>query len=244
MIDDFVSYEDRLEAVIDVVYCIDLTSDMKPISDKIKKAVKEFHDVLQKEMYEKAYRTVRELRVRVIGFRDIYCDGAEAFEESDGFFGLPGQEEEFKAFVDRLEFKGGAGHCSSSMEALSKAIQSDWVKAEDDSVRKRHIIVMFTGTQAHPLEKARGYPGDNYPQDMPKSYIELIDRWSGQDLPEGGSAFNIDQIGKRLVFFAPESCEPWSCVADDFDNCIPYFVEPDKDGLDTLGNIYGGIIYC
>lgn len=221
-----------LDVYADIVYCIDLTASMKPIIQKVKETASTLHTDLQQIMMERYQRNIRQLRIKVIGFRDLYCDGAYAFEESDGFFTLPEQAEEFKAFVDKLEAKGGGDIPESSLEALAKAMQSEWCETVDASTRKRHVIILFTDASAHPLEKAEGYTGDNYPENMPKSYAELIDWWSGQGSLENGTPVTIDPLAKRLALYAPEGCDPWTNISDDFDNCMPCFIEPDKGGID------------
>ena len=218
----------------DIVYCIDLTASMSPIIQKVKDFVRTFHEDLQRVMLT-YNRSIKQLRIKVIGFRDIYCDGAYAFEVSD-FFRLPDQNTEFLSFVDKLEAKGGGGGSENSLEALAMAMQSDWCTTIDNSVRKRHMVVLFTDASAHPLEKASTYTGTNYPENMPKSYLELVDWWSGQGSISSDVYFNMNQRAKRLVLYAPEGSEPWTDIADDFDCCFAQFIMPEKGGSDIIYN--------
>lgn len=220
-----------LDVYADIVYCIDLTSSMKPIIDKVKATALTLHSDLQEVMQTKYSRSVRKLRIKVIGFRDAYCDGGKSFEVSE-FFNLPDEADRFKAFVDGLEAKGGGDIPENSLEALAMAMRTDWITTHDSSVRKRHIIVLFSDAPAHELEKAKLGTDRNYPENMPESYSELVDWWNGQGALGGGHSVNMDQISKRFALFVPENCEPWSYVADDFDNCVPCYIEPDKGGAD------------
>lgn len=220
-----------LDVYADIVYCIDLTSSMKPIIDKVKATALTLHKDLQDVMRNNYQRSIKQLRIKVIGFRDAYCDGSKSFEVSD-FFYLPNESKEFKNFVDRLQAKGGGDIPENSLEALAMAMQSDWCTTLDNAVRKRHIIVLFTDASAHNLEKSNDGTDGNYPMNMPKTYSELIDWWCGQGSLGNGHAVNMDQIAKRLALFAPENSEPWGNIADDFDSCLTNNIAPDNGGRD------------
>ena len=220
-----------LDVYADIVYCIDITSSMKPIIDKVKATALTLHKDLQEVMKSNYQRTIKQLRIKVIGFRDAYCDGSRSFEESR-FFELPKEASQFKSFVDGLQAKGGGDIPENSLEALAKAMQSDWCTTIDNSIRKRHIIVLFTDASAHPLEKSKNGIDDNYPNNMPESYSELIDWWCGQGALGSGHSVNMDQIAKRLALFAPEDSDPWANIADDFDSCLTNYIAPDNGGRD------------
>ncbi len=217
-----------LDTYADLVYCIDLTGSMAPIIRKVKQTARTLHQELQKKMRENYNREIIQLRIKVIGFRDIYVDGSLAFEESR-FFNLPAETDEFQDFVDKLEAKGGGDIPESSLEAIAKAMQVDWCRTIDDSIRKRHVIVLFTDASAHPLEKAFSYTGTNYPANMPDSYSSLVDMWFNQnsEIP-----VTIDQTAKRIAIFAPEGLEPWGNLSEDFN--VSYFqpIDPNNGGVD------------
>ena len=242
VVDQVVPQEDQeqlgtMDVYADIVYCIDLTASMRPIIQKVKDTARTLHEDLQKVMQENYQRSIKQLRIKVIGFRDFYCDGDYALEQSP-FFYLPDEADAFKRFVDKLEAKGGGDIPENSLEAVALAMQSDWCTTLDSSIRKRHIIVLFTDASAHPLEKAAGYSGSNYPDNMPKSYTELVDWWSGQGALASGTTVEMDQVAKRLALFAPEGSEPWTDLADDFDNCLTNYIVPDNGGRDiTTDNL-------
>ena len=220
-----------LDVYADIVYCLDLTQSMKPILDKVKATALTLHNDLQNVMSTNYQRSIKQLRIRVIGFRDAYCDGSKSFEISR-FFYLPDEAAEFKSFVDKLEAKGGGDIPENSLEALALAMKSDWCQTIDATIRKRHIIVMFTDASAHDLEKSRKGTDSNYPAGMPKDYSELVDWWCGQGSLASGSCVNMDDIAKRLAIYAPEGCDPWQNISDDFNNCILNHIEADKGGAD------------
>ena len=134
---------DVMETYADIVYCIDLTSSMTPIINKVKETARQLHSDLQEMMLKNYQRHIKRLRIKVIGFRDAYCDGPLSFEVSK-FFSLPAETEEFYAFVNRLRAKGGGDIPENSLEALALAMKSDWCQTLDNNIRRRHIIVLFT----------------------------------------------------------------------------------------------------
>ncbi len=220
-----------LDVYADIVYCLDLTSSMKPIIDKVKETALTLHDKLQHVMSTNYQRSIKQLRIKVIGFRDAYCDASKAFEISR-FFYLPEEAAEFKSFVDGLEPKGGGDIPENALEALALAIKSDWCKTIDNSIRKRHIVIMFTDAPAHPLEKSKDGTDSYYPEGMPAEYVDLVDWWCSQGKLASGTCVEMDPIAKRIAVYAPESCEPWTDIADDFDNAYTCYIKPDNGGAD------------
>src|SRR5687768_13117278 len=90
---------------VDVVLCIDATGSMSSIIDRVKHSALSFYDDLMAKMRTKG-RSIDELRVRIIAFRDYYADGTNAVSESD-FYSLPQEKEGFNAFVRSISADGG-----------------------------------------------------------------------------------------------------------------------------------------
>ena len=67
----------------------------------------------------------RQLRVRVVAFRDLVADGDAAVEESP-FFALPDERARFSEFVGGLRAEGGGDAPESGLEAVALAINSPW----------------------------------------------------------------------------------------------------------------------
>ena len=132
-----------------------------------------------------AEREVQQLRIKVIGFRDL--TDREDFEESD-FFTLPEDTAAFKSFVDKLVATGGGDNPETGLDAVARAMCSDWVK---EGTRKRHIIMVWT-------DAATKMPGiQNMRSDLPKSLAE----WrSWYEDPQTGK---MDSAAKRLIIFGP-----------------------------------------
>ena len=150
---------------VDIVMCIDVTGSMQDCIDTVKSRALQFWPDLQ-DALKAASKNVSDVRVKVIAFRDFEADGANALQESR-YFNLSDQgssdPEEYKQFVSGLVADGGGDEPENALEALTLAIQSDWVQTGD---KRRHVIVMFTDASAHKLENAnRSNP--NYPQNMP-----------------------------------------------------------------------------
>ena len=193
---------------VDVVLCIDATGSMSSIIDRVKHSALRFYDDLMAKMRTKG-RSIDELRVRIIAFRDYYADGANAVSESD-FYSLPQEKEGFNAFVRSISADGGGDDPENGLEALALAIQSDWTTAGD---KRRHVVVVWTDTSAHPLERNEGSKPGNYPNDLPKNFDDLTDMWEGQ------TYLNIST--KRLVVFAPDAYA-WTDIANNWENVVHY----------------------
>jgi hypothetical protein len=195
---------------VDIVLCIDQTGSMEPIMNQVKERALSFHKDFRREL-ESMDKNVDTLRVRVIGFRDYQYNDYPPMEISE-FFELPDKESQFSSFANNLEAAGGGDEPESGLEALAFAIKSDW---NTRSVKKRHIIVIWTDTSFHPLGTGRGSEKEyvDYPSsDLPKNMDELTDWWDGQS---GRMDFNA----KRLLIFAPDT-EGWSEICTHWEKAI------------------------
>ena len=181
---------------VDIVMCIDATGSMASIIDDVKRNALSFYQKFVDEMEAKA-KSVQQLRIKVIAFRDYSVD-SEAMVESK-FFVLDEESREFHDFVNAIEASGGGDEPESSLEALALAMKSDWVRT--GSVR-RHVIIMYTDASALKLGEKSGETG--YPSGMPSDLAELREWWEGQ---------RMEKRAKRLLVFAPDM-EPWSDMVD------------------------------
>lgn len=184
---------------VDIVYVIDGTGSMQNLLDAVKeRALRLYQDILD-GMRDKALK-VSKMRIKVIVYRDIYVD-AHPFEESE-FFVLPDQQEEFHAFVRSIRAKGGGDTPESGLEALYRAIHSDFTPMYGTSGRKgRQIIVVMTDAPAHALNDLRRNEDPLYPRDMPHSLAEL----------ENDYMDCLDGAARRLIVFAPNDT-PWPTI--------------------------------
>jgi hypothetical protein len=191
---------------------------MGGILDTVKANALKFYPDLQKALEEKD-KNVENLRIKVIAYRDFYCDGDNALKQSE-FIDIRSNVESFNSFINNLEPDGGGDEPENGLEALALAINSDWTK---DGDRQRHIIVVYSDASTHPLEKNAGSKPSNYPQDMPKDFNELTDLWEGQKL---------SLSAKRLLLFTPDSTV-WTDMPIHWQNVIHY---PSKasNGLEKL----------
>ena len=195
--------------VVDIVFCIDCTGSMSPVLDASKALALGFHDELERDLVEQQ-KTIDQLRVKVIAFRDYYVDGADSMSESR-FFALPDDASDYAAFVSGLKASGGGDEPESGLEAFALAMKSDWNTADG---RKRQVICILTDASAHPLEKAGSGAPSHYPSDLPKTFDALADKWEGE----------MDEKARRLVIFAPEAY-PWNEICPDqggFSDAIHY----------------------
>lgn len=129
---------------VDIALCIDGTGSMGDIIGDAKKQALNFYPDFKKAMEEKE-KSVGNLRVRLIVFRDLKID--EPMELTD-FYNLPDQEAEFADRVNLIEAKGGGDEPESALEALIEATKSNWT-ALQSAARQRHVIVLWTDASAH-----------------------------------------------------------------------------------------------
>lgn len=123
-----------IDTNVDIVFAIDATESMQPLIDKVKSLTLSFREELEKGLKENR-RIIKNLRIKVIVFRDYYVDDKYAMEESR-FFILPEEKQEFYNFVSKIKAGGGGDEPESGLEALALALRSDFVK---DGDKKRHV---------------------------------------------------------------------------------------------------------
>ena len=211
------SVSTEIETNVDIVFVIDVTGSMSGTIDTVKKATLTFHESLKEKLAE-YHRSLSQLRVKVVWFRDYYADGTSAYGESE-FMELPAQKEDFYSFVSGLTATGGGDTPETSLEALTLAMRSDFVQ---EGERKRHIVILFTDAPAHPFEERETLTKEAnkakrtviYPDNMPKDLDEFYNAWDGNSKNQGMLGANrrttkLDLTGRRLILFAPDQY-PWN----------------------------------
>ncbi|MGR7001568.1 protein kinase domain-containing protein [Yinghuangia aomiensis] len=96
-------YQGNLQYAVDIVLCIDATGSMYPVLDNVKASALQFHDRLDSVMAKKG-KSISQLRLKTIAFRDFGDDPATAIEQTD-FLRLPDQAKESRAV--RQRHRGG-----------------------------------------------------------------------------------------------------------------------------------------
>lgn len=161
---------------VDIVFAIDLTVSMQPYIDKIKKCVCNYGTYFI-ERAKKINRKIRQMRVRVIGFRDFYSDGFDAIEKSRTFI-IPEEQDAFISYVNGLSPMGGGNGYSNSLEALSIAMSMDWYNPIAPFYKEKDFIILFTCNDAYPIEKGTKCANPFYPKYAPCTYSDLIAKWN------------------------------------------------------------------
>lgn len=188
----------RLQYFVDIVFCIDMTSDMTA-SESLVEFMKRGKENFRKSLIKDDYSNRNNLRVRFVLFRDYKCDNDPMVESK--FFNIDTEYEDAISFLEAQPCPSGGGDMAeNSLEALALAMKSDWV--ETQGVR-RHVIVLMTDGYAKPLGECKECPG--YPADMPASYDELLALWDG-----------MDRRSKRLILFAPD-VSPYADMASSYE---------------------------
>ena len=205
---------------VDIVFCIDATGSMQHIIDIVKENALNLYDDIERTMSAK-HKVISGLRVRVIAFRDYLADGEKAMLTSE-FFTLPAQAADLKECVQYIRADGGGDIPEDGLEALAYAMRSDWNK---EGMRKRHIIVLWTDAESHPIGFGKESP--HYPDNMAASFEELSMWWGDPQ-----NTMYMDHFAKRLLMFAPDAKE-WSTIRDTWDNVILAPVT-SKEGLKEL----------
>ncbi|MGA9380521.1 MAG: VWA domain-containing protein [Phormidium sp.] len=195
---------------VDLVMCIDGTNGMNPLIEEVKSSALKFCDRLEDKVEEYG-RKIDQLRARVIVFRDYWADSADLAMQCSEFFDLRSQSSDFVNFVSQIQAEGGGDEPENGLEALALALKSNW--AEGDFNKQRYVIVVYTDSIAHSLEKS---PKPNhYPSDIPKTFDELTDYW--HEMPTSA---------KLLVLVAPDG-EPWTTISS-WENAVHYVSEAGK----------------
>ena len=197
-----------MDYTVDMVFCIDATGSMEDTSGSQKKIINmvkqnalNFYGDFSTVMNAKR-KQVRQLRVRVIAFRDYKADGDQAMLVTD-FFMLPQQEKEFEACINSIHADGGGDIPEDGLEALAYAVKSKWTT---EGAKKRQVIVVWTDACTHELGYGSSAP--SYPNGMPRDLGELSEWWD-----------DMNQNAKRLLMFAPD--EPgWSYISQNWDNVV------------------------
>lgn len=214
---------------IDLVFCIDATSSMKPFLKAIKELAKNFpNDIIQEA--RKSGRSINNFRVRLIAFRDYLADDKYAMQTT-AFFDLPQEAEDLDACFSEIEVFGGGDEPEDALEALAYAMNSDW-QPKRQGIRRRQIIVLWTDASAHDL--GNGMQSPYYDPDLPKDFEELISWWGDNEEAER----KMDYHCKRLVLFAP-AVKPWTVLSSSWDNVIHY---PSASGEGLRESDYRQII--
>ena len=200
-----------MDYTVDMVFCIDATGSMedtsgteKRIINMVKENALHFYDDFSKMMDAKS-KHVRQLRIRVVAFRDYIADAENAMLVTD-FFQLPQQAKEFEDCINSISAMGGGDIPEDGLEALAYAIRSDWTR---EGAKKRQVIVVWTDAGTHELGFGKESP--YYPKGMPENMSQLNDWWEQYMHPNY----------KRLLIFAPDE-EGWSYISQNWDNVIHF----------------------
>ena len=206
----------RLDYDVDIVFCIDVTMSMAPIINTIKDNILSFYQDFVTKMHEKG-KPVGNLRIKLVAFRDYFYDAEQAMLVTD-FFDMKTQALDLRECVASIEANGGGDDPEDGLEALSFAIESDWVK--NDKGKARHIIVVYSDDATHPL--GFGKKGRFYPEGRPENFNELTEWWGTRNYPG-----KMNQNYKRLIMFTPQ--RPfWTNIDSTWNNTVLY---PSRAGM-------------
>lgn len=227
----------KLGMSLDIVFVLDVTSSMDPILERCKELILSFDKYILDNISNSTGRYCRQIRARIITYRDFYVEENEYALDASDFIVLAENDRlyeegqhELKRRLDRIKACGGGDEPESGLEALAMAMKSDW---NFDGDKQRHIIVLFTDAPAHELElieECNGYYPKGYPVGMlPESLEELIEAYNSDG--RYGFSMDDDRTTRRLVLFAPE-VYPWKTLSDTAEQKYVTFIKRGKGGSD------------
>lgn len=236
----------EIETNVDIVFVIDVTKSMEYMLDIMLDIIQTVAISFMDKCWERR-RRVKNLRVKVISFRDFYYDGNYAYNESR-FFKMPNEKMDLKEYLNRIYVDGGGDDPESGLEALAMAMKSDFVQKGD---KKYHIIILFTDATAHPFEdydkltaeaERKGCKPTMYPENMPKDIKELYDVWEGNEEKDmsdfGKEVTTLDKTGRRLVVFAPNEY-PWA----DMDIALSKIIRHDLSTIKSVEDVLEVVLF-
>ena len=206
---------------VDLVFCIDATGSMGPLLDTVKQNALNFYKDFMATMNEHE-KSVEQLRIRIIAFRDYYYDREDAMLVTD-FFTLPEYTEEFESCIRSIRPQGGGDEPEDGLEALAYAMKSDWTRSGDI---RRHVIVVWTDDGTHDL--GFGMSAPNYPEGMARDFDELTEWWGSRNRPG-----YMEERSKRLLLFTPDK-PYWNTISANWNNVIHYVSPEAGKGLQEV----------
>lgn len=146
---------DKIKGVCDVVFLIDATGSMKPAIDDLKSNIKNFFKSLS-DADANGKAVVKDWRARVVGYRDVECDG-----EGDWYVDNPFVRDvaAIESQLDALEATGGGDEPESLLDALYKIAKcgsTPKCAQEEDPMKWRYrseaarVVVVFSDASFHP----------------------------------------------------------------------------------------------
>lgn len=198
---------------------------MSPIIDKVKEKALKLPDEIKNALAD-AGKEVKTLNLRVIGYKDIEVDGNKAFEYEEDF---TESGDGFESSIRRLVADGGGDEPESTLDAILKAINSDW-KTQPEQIKCRRIIIVFTDASSKPLHPS-SVEGKRMSLDESIHYILTKLR----NMPVKNEA--------RLIIFGKKDVETYSKITNAMDYAEYIEVESGVGLKDVdMKDVYGMIV--
>lgn len=212
-------YFSEFEIDIDVVICVDASANMRNVIDKVKANILSFPKKYCDQM-DDIEMPVEQFRVKLIVFGN-YKDDSQLTYESE-FFVLPDQHDKFSSFVNSIEVDEGRVTATDALNAIERALKSDWADFSVKAGKCRQIIMMFTNSNMETVNKA--ISTDKPPVDI-ADQLEKLCLMVSHDGPEG-SNFRYRRF--RCAVFAPEIF-PWTEIPSwERSALFPFYTELDR----------------
>ena len=214
----------RISICLDLVLVIYAGETMAPYREDIKNMVSYFYENTQARTRFKNLI----FRVRIIAYRDAVCDGENALQCTD-FFSLPDELDALIDYLDDLSFTGGETHGGNGMDALMRALESDWNDSVPNS-QLRHNVMLITDSASVCMNDFQNRICSFYPQNLSADVERISKFWLDQEPLPCHLAKSPD---RRMILFAANQ-SPWKELTelfDQYDNSCVLFA---PDGISCL----------
>ncbi len=156
----------KVKGVADVVFLIDVSGSMQPCIDSLQKNIATFVKFCR-EPDENQGVAVKDLRIKVCGYRDHTADG-ETWFQSSPFVIVTDSVAPLEAHLASLQARGGGDEPESLLDALFKVGSMGESGAQDEADperwrrRARRMVIAFTDATYHPTITAEEGNGGNW----------------------------------------------------------------------------------
>jgi len=216
---------------IDIVFCVDVAMGPTTSLDWVRTRVLSFGPDLIERMAHQG-RVASHIRGRIVIFDSCGTD-ASSVRETPFYTLLPAEQTgEFTDSVSKFVARNsGEADSSVGLQALSAAIDSDWV---GDGDIRRHIILMFANNSIHSSDDDAESSPSQTTTTARTSVSHLMQRW------EHGLENKLQPHAKRLVLLAPD-ISPWAVIGDSWSKTV--FL-PSRDDHVLTSEVWEVILDC
>lgn len=205
------NYKGMFKYCIDMVLCIDISKNAKPLMRTVKEQAVILPNELARWLAAKG-KIITQFRVKILVFRNDAVNKEDAVQMTD-FFSFLTRQDEFSHLVDSIKADGSGTESDCGLDALAYAMASDWVRPTG-ATKYRQIIALWSNSAPEKLGFSKSFA--RHTLRIPSTFEELT-AWWGDD-PSSPTA-KMNYAAKRLLLFAPDE-KRWNTINESWDNVI------------------------